>query len=121
MTFSDDIFLPDNRCEICGAALSQEVVIQEFADGSIARLCAECAAGAALTADTSTFQFPDPGDDPDALEVNAEDEASLDKTASLDLGAPAAPMATAPPRAGGRTDRRRVRWAWLPYVTAASR
>ena len=104
MTFSDGIFLSDKQCEICGAELSDEVVIQEFADGSIARLCAECAAGAALTADTSTFQFPDPGDDPDALEVNAEDEASLDMTASLDLGAPAAPMATAPPPAAAESD-----------------
>lgn len=48
MAFADDVFPPDDRCEICGAGLDDEIVIQEFADGSLARLCAECAAGAAL-------------------------------------------------------------------------
>ncbi|MFH0916330.1 MAG: hypothetical protein V1912_07780 [bacterium] len=48
MSFPDDVFPPDDRCEICGAGLDDEIVIQEFADGSLARLCAECAAGAAL-------------------------------------------------------------------------
>jgi ribosome-binding protein aMBF1 (putative translation factor) len=48
MAFSDDVFPPDDQCEICGARLDDEIVIQEFADGSLARLCNECAAGAAL-------------------------------------------------------------------------
>lgn len=56
---SDGTYLPDNHCEICGAELTDEVVIQEFADGSIAHLCTECAAGAALQSDTAEFQFPD--------------------------------------------------------------
>ena len=61
MALSDNIFLPENdkRCEICGAELSDEIVIQEFADGSIARLCSECAAGAALQPETDEFRFPD--------------------------------------------------------------
>ena len=63
MAFSDDKFLSENQCEICGAELSDEVVIQEFADGSIARLCAECAAGAALRSDATQndggFRFPE--------------------------------------------------------------
>jgi hypothetical protein len=95
MAFSDDIFLPDKRCEICGAALSEEVVIQEFADGSIARLCSECAAGAALQADTSEFQFPDPGDDADG-DIVAGDEPDLESTAAFDLVAAPAPVAPAP-------------------------
>lgn len=48
MVFPDDSLLSGDHCEICGAELSAEVIIQEFADGSIARLCAECAAGASL-------------------------------------------------------------------------
>ena len=104
MTFSDDIFLSDKQCEICGAELSDEIVIQEFADGSIARLCAECAAGAALTADTSTFQFPDPGGDPEALDPSAGDEAPPDETASLDLGAAAASIAPARQPASAESD-----------------
>jgi hypothetical protein len=95
MAFSDDIFLPDNRCEICGAALSEEVVIQEFADGSIARLCAECAAGAALQADTSEFQFPDP-EDAGAADLAADGEPHQESTTVLDLAAAPAPAAPAP-------------------------
>jgi hypothetical protein len=104
MALSDDIFLPGKQCEICGAELSDEVVIQEFADGSIARLCAECAAGAALSADTSTFQFPDPGDDPGAFEMNADDEVPLDRPASPDLGVADIPVAPAPRFATAESD-----------------
>ncbi|MCL5735326.1 MAG: hypothetical protein M1274_07005 [Actinobacteria bacterium] len=46
MAFSEDVFPPDECCEICGIQLDDEVVIQEFADGSLARLCPECASGA---------------------------------------------------------------------------
>lgn len=53
MASADETFPQEARCEICGAALGDEVVVQEFADGSLARLCAECAAGAELT-DTHT-------------------------------------------------------------------
>ncbi len=48
MAFTDDVFPSDDLCEICGAPLDDEIVIQEFADGSLAHLCNECAAGAAL-------------------------------------------------------------------------
>lgn len=48
MTSSNEIFPTKDSCEICGAPLGDEVVIQEFADGSLARLCKECAAGTAL-------------------------------------------------------------------------
>lgn len=50
MSFPDDTLAPEDRCEICGMELGDEIVIQEFADGSLARLCPECAAGAALEA-----------------------------------------------------------------------
>lgn len=48
MASADEIFPESERCEICGIVLGDEVVIQEFADGSLARLCPECAAGADL-------------------------------------------------------------------------
>ncbi|MBN1319432.1 MAG: hypothetical protein JXA87_01190 [Thermoleophilia bacterium] len=48
MVFPDDALPAQSCCEICGVELGDEIVIQEFADGSLARLCPECAAGAAL-------------------------------------------------------------------------
>ncbi len=91
MAFSDDVLLPDNKCEICGAALSDEVVMQEFADGSIARLCAECAAGAALQPEGDEFRFPEveerESDDNDsALDDSALDDSSgsLDSSESFE-------------------------------------
>jgi hypothetical protein len=61
MVFPDDSLQAGDHCEICGAELSVEVIIQEFADGSIARLCTECAAGASLDVDGDEFVdvFPD--------------------------------------------------------------
>jgi hypothetical protein len=99
MAFSDDIFLPDNQCEICGAELSDEVVIQEFADGSIARLCAECAAGAALQAEGDEFRFPDPAD-ADAAGEYAPRQAGAPEEPFLATGSapprlPPAPMPVA--------------------------
>lgn len=79
MTLSDDVFPPDDRCEICGAQLDNEIVIQEFADGSLARLCAECAAGAALRDDKYLEQGLSLADlsgaspaDPDPMEMTKE-------------------------------------------------
>jgi hypothetical protein len=48
MDSPDDVFPAEDRCEVCGGELGDEIRIQEFADGSLARLCPECAAGAAL-------------------------------------------------------------------------
>lgn len=48
MDSPDEVLFSEDRCEVCGGGLGDEVVIQEFADGSLARLCPECAAGAAL-------------------------------------------------------------------------
>lgn len=58
MAHADDFFSPQDRCEICGAELEDEVVIQEFADGSLARLCPECAAGTALDDTFSSEPLP---------------------------------------------------------------
>ncbi len=80
MALSDNIFQPHNQCEICGAELSAEVIIQEFADGSIARLCAECAAGAALQPEGEEFRFPDVAAD----ESRGDDSSSIDKSKSFD-------------------------------------
>ena len=46
MAFPKDASVSDTCCEICGVILVDEVVLQEFADGSRARICRECAAGA---------------------------------------------------------------------------
>lgn len=68
MASADEISPQNGNCEICGAVLGDRVVVQEFADGSLARLCPECAAGAELVdtpADTDTpadapFDAPTP-------------------------------------------------------------
>jgi ribosome-binding protein aMBF1 (putative translation factor) len=70
MAFTDDVFPPDDLCEICGARLDDEIVIQEFADGSLARLCGECAAGATLGTEQPL------GHDP--LEPSRESQAPAD-------------------------------------------
>jgi len=76
MALSDDVFPPDDRCEICGAELDDEIVIQEFADGSLARLCAECAAGAALDTDYHPLR---------GLPQSASEDASLSDSDPLDM------------------------------------
>ncbi len=48
MAFADEFSPQSATCDICGAMLGDEVVVQEFADGSLARLCAECASGVDL-------------------------------------------------------------------------
>jgi hypothetical protein len=97
MAFSDNIFLPesDNQCEICGAGLSDEIVIQEFADGSIARLCSECAAGAALQPEEAEFRFPDDA----AAEREGDDSKSLYDSESFDDSASFGELGTVAPRA----------------------
>lgn len=65
MTFSDDVFPADEVCEICGARLD-EVVIQEFPDGSLARLCPECAADTAHGSSPEPERSPFPEDIPAA-------------------------------------------------------
>ena len=124
MAFSDDIFLPDNQCEICGAALSAEVVIQEFADGSIARLCAECAAGAALQAEGDEFRFPDPAEAnatgeyaPGEGDIDRDREPLVYSITSLDLGVAPAPVAPAPrPAAIGSDALEKTRELLTPVV-----
>lgn len=81
MAFSEDVFPPDDRCEICGSGLEDEIVIQEFADGSLARLCAECAAGAALAPELRTTA--DPPDPTHADAPRANDADPLDMTKEL--------------------------------------
>jgi hypothetical protein len=57
MAFADEFSPQSANCDICGAMLGDEVVVQEFADGSLARLCTECAAGADL-ADAPPLERP---------------------------------------------------------------
>jgi hypothetical protein len=71
-----------DRCDICGTALDDDAVIQEFPDGSLVRLCEDCAQGAALDdeeeaeerfeADDATAEWADPLDDqPTAVDLFA--------------------------------------------------
>ena len=46
MALPDDVFPTGDRCELCGADLGNEVVIQEYEDGTFARLCPDCYAEA---------------------------------------------------------------------------
>ena len=58
MAFPDDVFPAEDHCEICGAELGTEVVIQEFADGTFARLCSECYAGATFGREDDVTRGP---------------------------------------------------------------
>ncbi len=58
MAFPDDVFPTGDHCEICGAELGNEVVIQEFADGTFARLCPECHTGATFGRGADTAGDP---------------------------------------------------------------
>lgn len=64
MAFPDDVFPADDDCEICGARLGDEIVIQEFADGTFARLCPECAAGATFGRESDTAPGSDVSGEP---------------------------------------------------------
>ncbi len=90
MASSDEVFPGSDHCEICGALLGEEVVIQEFADGSLARLCPECAAGADLgdraeipapPASAAESIWPDERDPADAVPATEYDP--LEKTREL--------------------------------------
>ena len=87
MAFPDDVFPLDDCCEVCGAALEDEIVIQEFADGSLARLCPECAAGAALGGDRLAADHFHADDNPLqttlASDVPTDQPDPLDKTREL--------------------------------------
>lgn len=86
MAFPDDVFPRGDHCEICGGELGNEVVIQEFADGSFARLCSECYSGA-------TFgQEGEAGSDPFAAAHAAETGADpfAAAHAPMEGGVPAA-------------------------------
>jgi hypothetical protein len=83
MAFPEDVFPADECCEICGIRLNDEVVIQEFADGSLARLCPECAAGAAFTPDPSRALERFPDDEEDSLPAFPADADPLEMTREL--------------------------------------
>ncbi len=89
MAFPDDVFPVDDVCEICGGPLGDEIVIQEFADGSYARLCPECAAGATFGRDPETprtsqaDQGQDAGDRLPALPLDDVELDPLEMTKEL--------------------------------------
>jgi hypothetical protein len=60
MASAEEFYPQSECCEICGAVLGDEVVLQEFADGSLVRLCAECAAGANVGYDYPADSEPAP-------------------------------------------------------------
>ncbi len=72
------------RCDICATALDDDAVIQEFPDGSLVRLCQDCAEGAAVDdeeeaeeqfeADDATAEWANPLDDqPTAVNLFADE------------------------------------------------
>jgi ribosome-binding protein aMBF1 (putative translation factor) len=74
-------------CEICGAPLGDEVVVQEFADGSLVHLCTECAAGADVGEPAGNSASRDEIAWPDAPPLSDERPAAesdpLEKTREL--------------------------------------
>ena len=87
MAFADEFSPQSANCDICGAMLGDEVVVQEFADGSLARLCAECAAGADL-ADTPPSEQPArssvwPDLPPETTAASPAESDPLEKTREL--------------------------------------
>jgi len=81
-----------NHCDICGTVLTEEAVVQEFPDGSLARLCQECAEAAAPmeevaedqydVAEDATKEWDNPADDgPPAVVPPPEDPPSTRKRA----------------------------------------
>ncbi len=60
MAFPDELFSVPDTCEICGAELGTEIVIQEFADGTLVRLCPVCAAQATFGHKTESYLSRDP-------------------------------------------------------------
>ena len=101
--------------------LSDEIVIQEFADGSIARLCAECAAGAALQAEGEDFRFPDPDGAAGAGEGGTVEQVSPESAALPGLaGAPAPPARAPRPRRPRWTRLEKTRELLTPVVDLIS-
>jgi hypothetical protein len=88
MAYPEDVFPADECsecCEICGIRLDNEVVIQEFADGSLARLCPECAAGVAFDTDPAARldRFPDDDAGTPAASASAVEADPLEMTREL--------------------------------------
>lgn len=87
MAFPDDASPVESHCEICGVKLGDEVVIQEFADGSLARLCPECAAGAALEEEREPAARQErsiwPDEQEDTPRMPAADNDPLERTREI--------------------------------------
>jgi|WetSurMetagenome_2_1015567.scaffolds.fasta_scaffold14387_3 hypothetical protein len=87
MAFADEFSPQSANCDICGAMLGDEIVVQEFADGSLARLCTECAAGADL-AGTPPIEQPArssvwPDLPPETASTSPAETDPLEKTREL--------------------------------------
>jgi len=87
MASADVVFPEAECCEICGAVLGDEIVIQEFADGSLARLCQECAAGANVDDGGTAHSKPRdsfwPAVPPPSAGTQPADSDPLEKTREL--------------------------------------
>lgn len=112
MDSPNEIFPVEDRCEVCGGKLGDEVVIQEFADGSLARLCVECAAGAALDEHYGAGEkLPVPPPDLSSGELPEEPEESPE-------GAPAESSEDTPERSSEESPS--VIWPEEPAEMAAA-
>ena len=62
MARKDQLSSKKDSCDICGTVLDDDAVIQEFPDGSVVRLCAECATAAPPEDELEDDDELEPGD-----------------------------------------------------------
>jgi hypothetical protein len=79
-----------DRCDVCGTVLDDQAFVQEFPDGSLARLCQDCAETAALGEEEAEDEYA-------AEDATREWEHSAD-----DKAVPVAPLPEESPHQRGR-------------------
>ena len=90
-----------DRCDICGAALDDDSLVQEFPDGSVVALCGGCAAEAGpedqlesqedIEPDDATAEWAGPHDDSPTAPAPPHFEAEVFAFDDLDSPEPMAP------------------------------
>ena len=100
-----------DRCDICGAALDDDSLVQEFPDGSVVALCVQCASEAApedeaderqdLESDDATVEWAGPHDDNPTAPAPPSFEAEVFGAEDLEPHDPATPSPQAGAEAPG--------------------
>ncbi len=103
MAHKDQLSSSKDRCDICGAALDEDSLIQGFPDGSVVALCADCAADAGpeeeLEAsedhegDDATVEWSEPHDDNPTAPAPPHFEAEVFDAVDFEPQEPSAPAA----------------------------